>query len=48
MAQRDLDTILFALGILLVIGSSLLLDNGLLCLIFTIIGIGLVIYSFKE
>jgi hypothetical protein len=48
MAQRDLDNILFALGILLVIGSSLLLDNGLLFLIFTIIGIGLVIYSFKE
>lgn len=46
--KKDLDNILFALGMLLVIATSLLVDNDLLFLIFTIIGIGLVIYSFKE
>lgn len=46
--KKDLDNILFTLGMLLGIATSLLVDNDLLFLIFTIIGIGLVIYSFKE
>lgn len=48
MKKKDLNNILLALGLFLVIGSSLLLNNGLLSLILTIIGIGLVIYSVKE
>lgn len=48
MKKRDLDNVLFALGMILVIATSLLVNNDLLFLIFTIIGIGLVAYSFKE
>ncbi len=48
MKKKDLNNILFALGLFLVIGSSFFLNNGFLSLVITIIGLALVVYSVKE
>ncbi|WEV57184.1 hypothetical protein [Ligilactobacillus acidipiscis] len=48
MKKKDLNNILFVLGLFFVIGSSLFLNNGLLSFAITIAGIALVIYSVKE
>lgn len=48
MQKKDINLILTILGIILVIGSSILLDNNFLSLILTIVGLALVVFNVKE
>ncbi|ARW23399.1 hypothetical protein S101174_02594 (plasmid) [Levilactobacillus brevis] len=48
MQKKDINLIFTILGIILVIGSSILLDNNFLSLILTIFGLTLVVFNVKE
>lgn len=48
MQKKDINLIFTILGIILVIGSSILLDNNFLSLILTIVGLALVVLNVKE
>lgn len=46
--KKNINSILTILGIVLVIGSSIILDNNFLSLILTIVGLALVVFNVEE
>lgn len=48
MKKKNINSILAILGIVLVIGSSIILDNNFLSFILTIMGLALVVFNVEE